>query len=81
MDASGSRHELTQNVNGIGYIRTSDAEIDKAANKMAIASRILKRNTFSGTETEVELHGGVHRTVISKARTVKEIMNILSWER
>ena len=77
VDASGSRYELTQNVNGIGYIRTSDTEIDKAANKMAITSRILKRNTVSGTKTEVELHGGVHRTVISKARTGKEILNVL----
>src|SRR5438132_6801496 len=45
---------------------------------MAIASRILKRNTISGTETEVELRGSVHRTVISKVRTVKEILNVLS---
>src|SRR5438105_5531035 len=74
VDASGSRHELTQNVNGIGYIRTSDAKIDKAADKMAIASRIRKRNTVSGTETEGELHGGVHSTVISRADTAKEIL-------
>ena len=78
MDAGGSGHELTQDVNGIRNVRTSDAKVNKTTNKMAIASGILERNTVSGTKTSVKLHRSVHRAVISKACTVKKIMNVLS---
>jgi hypothetical protein len=34
VDTSGGGHELTQDVNGIRNVRTSDAEIDKATNEV-----------------------------------------------
>jgi hypothetical protein len=77
VDTGGSGHKLTQDVNGIGNVRTSDAKIDKTTDKVTIASGILKRNTVCGTKTSVKLHGSVHRVVISETRTIKKIMNIL----
>jgi hypothetical protein len=54
VDTSGSEHELTQDVNGIRNIRTSDAEINKAIDEVTIASGILKRDTVCGHEDECE---------------------------
>jgi hypothetical protein len=71
MDTSGSRHELSQDVDGIGNVRMGDVEIDKAVYEVIIASRILKRNTICDTETSVKLHRSVHRAVISKTRTIR----------
>jgi hypothetical protein len=73
----GSGHKLTQDVDDIGNVRTSDTEIDKTTDKVMIASGILKRNTICGTKASVELHRSVHRAVISETRTIK-IMNALS---
>jgi hypothetical protein len=78
VDTSGSGHELTQDVNNIRNVRTSDAEIDKATDEVTIASWILKRDTVCGTKTSVKLHRSVHRAVISKTDTIKKIMNVLS---
>jgi hypothetical protein len=78
VNTGGSGHELTQNVNGIRNIRTSYAKIDKAADKVTMASVILKRNTICGTKTSVKLHRSVHRAVISETSMIKKIMNVLS---
>jgi hypothetical protein len=78
VDTGASGHKLTQDVDGIGNVRTSDAEIDKTTDKVTILSGILKRNTVCGTKVSVELHGSVHRAVISETRTIKKIMNVLS---
>jgi hypothetical protein len=69
VDASGSKHELTQNVDNIGDIKTSYAKVYDTTNKMAIASGILNRNTICGTETKVKIHRSVHITVIRPARS------------
>jgi hypothetical protein len=76
VDTSGSGHEVTQDVNNIRNVRTSDAEIDKTTNEVTVASGILKRNTVYGTKTSVKLHGSIHRVVISETSTIK-IINIL----
>ena len=65
VDASGGRHEPTQDVDGIGDTRTSDTKVDRTANKMAIASGIRKEDTICGMKTKVKLHGSVHRAVIN----------------
>ena len=76
VDTSGSGHVLTQDVNGIRNIRTSDAEIDKTTDEVTIGSGILKRDTVCGTKTSVKLHRSVHRAVISETRTMYFL-----WER
>lgn len=81
VDASGSKHELTQNVDSIGDIRMSYAKVDKTASNMAMASGILNRNTICGTKTKVKIHESVHRTVINKTSTIKEILNVFVLER
>jgi hypothetical protein len=78
VNTGGSGHELSQNVNDIRNIRTSYTKIDKVANKVTIASGILKRNTICDTKTSVKLHRSVHRAVISETSTIKKIMNVLS---
>jgi hypothetical protein len=78
MDTGEGGHELTQDVNDIRNVRTSDAEIDKTTDKVTIASGILKRNTVCGTKMSVKLHRSVHRAMISKTCTIKKIMNIFA---
>jgi hypothetical protein len=78
VDTSGGGHELTQDVNDIRNVRTSDAEIDKATDEVTIASGILKRDTVCGTKMSVKLHRSVHKAVISKTDTVKKIINVFS---
>jgi hypothetical protein len=78
LDASGGRHELAQNVDIIGDIWMSDAKVDNTTNKVTIASGICKRNTICGTKTKLKIHGSVHRTVISKSSTIKDVMNVFA---
>jgi hypothetical protein len=44
---------------------------------MTIASRILKRFTISGHKVNIELHGSLSSSVISKRNMIKKIINIL----
>jgi hypothetical protein len=78
VDSSGCRHELTQNVNNIGDVRTSYAKVDKTANKMMIASGINNMNTISDTKMKVTIHESVHRTMISKTSTIKDVLNVFA---
>jgi hypothetical protein len=78
VDTSGGGHELTQGVNNIINVRTSDAEIDKATDEVTIVSGILKRDIICGMKTGVKLHRSVHRVVISKTNMIKKIINVLS---
>jgi hypothetical protein len=77
VDTGRGGHELAQDVNGIRNARTSDAEIDKATDKVTIATRVLK-DIVCGTKTSVKLYRSVHRAVISKTGTIKKVMNVLS---
>lgn len=65
-------------MDNIGDIRTSYVKVDKTANKMTIASRILNRNTICGTKTKVKIHESVHRTVISKTSTIKDVLHVFA---
>jgi hypothetical protein len=65
-------------VDNIGDIRTSDAKVDKIANKVTIASGIYKRNTIYGTKTKVKIRGSVHKTVINKSSTIKDVLNVFA---
>jgi hypothetical protein len=62
VDTGGSGHELTQDVNGIRNVKTSDAKTDKTTDEVTIASGILKWNTICGTKTSVKLHKSVQRS-------------------
>jgi hypothetical protein len=57
-------------------VRASDPKINKAANKLAIASRISKRSTISGSEVNIELHRSVS-TVISEGSTGEQVLSVL----
>jgi hypothetical protein len=47
VELGGSRDELTQNMNSMRNVRTSNPKINKAPNKVTIASGIIKGNTIS----------------------------------
>jgi hypothetical protein len=60
-------------VNDVRNVRTNDAMIDNATDKVTIVSGILERDTVCGTKMSVKPHRSVHRAVISKTGTVKII--------
>ena len=43
-------HKLTENVNSMRNVRTSDTKVNKAPNNMAIESWILERLTINSTK-------------------------------
>jgi hypothetical protein len=67
VDTGRSRHELTRDVNDIRNVRMSDIKIDKATDKVMLASVILKRDTVRGTKMSVKLHRIVQLPVRSRA--------------
>jgi hypothetical protein len=77
VDTSGSSHELTQNVDWVGDVRTSDSKVDKTPNQVTIASRVRKRITISGTEADIELHRSLDNALITKSGTSEKVLNIL----
>jgi hypothetical protein len=64
-------------MNMIRYIWSSDSNIDKAPNKMAIARRIRKRITIRSAKLDIELHRSLNSAFITKSSTSKEILDIL----
>jgi len=58
-------------------VRTSDPKIDKATNKMTIASQISKGFTIRGAQVNTQLHGCINSTVICETGTGEKILNIL----
>jgi len=58
-------------------VRASDPKINKAPNKLVIASTISKRSTISGSEVNIELHRSVNSTVISEGSTGEEVLSVL----
>ena len=77
MKLGGGRDKLTQDVNSMGDVRTSDPKVDKTTNKMPVASRIGKRLTISGPQLNTELHGCVNCAVIGESSTREKILNVL----
>jgi hypothetical protein len=77
VNRGGSRSKLTQNMNQIGYIGSSDSEIDKTPNKMMIARGIRKRVTIRSTKLDIELHRSLNSALITKISTSKKILDIL----
>src|SRR3954470_17751344 len=75
-----SRNKLTQNMNRIRDIRTSDNKINKTPNKMTITRRIRKRITISRTKLNIKLHRGLNSALIPKSSTSKKILNTLFLE-
>jgi hypothetical protein len=64
-------------MNRVSNIRTGDPKIDKAPNKLAIASGISKWSTVSGSEVNIKLHRSVDSAVISESSTRKEVLSVL----
>jgi hypothetical protein len=60
-----SRDKLTQNMDRIGYIGTSDSKIDKAPNKMIIACRIRERITIRRVKLDIELHRSLNSALFT----------------
>jgi len=77
MKLGGCRDKLTQDVNSMGDVRTSDPKVDKTTNKMPVASRIGKRLTISGSQLNTKLHGCVNSAVIGESSTREKILNVL----
>jgi hypothetical protein len=77
VNRGGSRDKLTQNMNQIGYIGSSDSKINKASNQMAIARGIRKRVTIRSTKLDIELHRSLNNVLITKSSASKKILDIL----
>jgi hypothetical protein len=77
MKLGGCGDKLTQNVNSIGDVRTSDPKVDETNDKMSVASRIGKRPTISGPQLSTKLHGCVNYAVIGESSTREKILNAL----
>src|SRR3954470_21614504 len=58
VNSGRSRNKLTQNMNGIRDVRTSDSKVDKTPNKMTITRRIRKRFTIGKLKLNIKLHRG-----------------------
>ena len=76
MKLGGCGDKLTQNVNSIGDVRTSDPKVDETTDKMPVASRIGKRLTISGSQLNTKLHGCVNSAVIGESSTREKILNV-----
>ena len=77
MKLGGCRDKLTQNVNSMGDVRTSDPKVDETTDKMSVVSRIGKKLTISGPQLNTELHGCVNCAVIGESSTREKILNVL----
>src|SRR4051812_1368849 len=76
MDRSGSRHKLTQTMERVRNVRMNNNKINKTPDKMLIASRVRKRITIRRTKRDIELHGSLNITLISKSCTSKKILDV-----
>src|SRR3954463_15433356 len=77
VNSGRSRNKLTQNMDRIRDVRTSDSKINKAPNKMTITRRIRKKITISRLKLNIKLHRGLNSALIPKSSTSKKILNIL----
>src|SRR3954465_10157178 len=77
VNSGRSRNKLTQNMNRITYVKTSDSKINKTLNKMTITRRIRKKITISRLKLNIKLHRGLNSALIPKSSTSKKILNIL----
>ena len=77
VELGGRRDKLTQYMDSVRDVRTSDPKIDKATNKMTIASRISKRFTIRGAQVNTQLHGCINSMVICESGTGEKILDIL----
>jgi hypothetical protein len=73
----GSRDKLTQNMDMIGYIRTTDRKIDKAPNKMMISCRFREGITIRSAKLDIKLHRSLNNALITKSSTSKKILDVL----
>jgi len=64
-------------MNRIRDIWASNSKIDKAPNKMMVASRIRERITIRSTKLDIKLHRSLNSALIPKISTNKEILDIL----
>ena len=72
-----SRDKLTQDVDRVSDVRTGDPKVNKAPNKLTIASGISKWCTVSGSEVNTKLHRSVNSAVISETRSRNEVLSVL----
>jgi hypothetical protein len=54
----------------------SDPKVNKTPNKVTIASGVVKRVTFSGTQVNTELHRCINNAVASESNTRENVMYI-----
>jgi hypothetical protein len=72
-----SRDKLTQDVDRVSNVRMGDPNVNKASNKLTIASGISKWCTVSGFEVNTKLHRSINSAVISESSTGNEVVSVL----
>jgi hypothetical protein len=77
IDLSRNRNKLTQNMNRMLNVRSSDIKVNKTHYNVTITSRILKMLTIGGCKVNIELHGSLSSPMISKRSSIEKIINIL----
>jgi hypothetical protein len=77
VNSGRSGNKLTQNMNRIRYVRTSDSKINKTPNKKTIMRWVRKRITISRTKLNIKLHRSVNSALIPKSSTSNKILDIL----
>lgn len=80
-DLSRRRNKLTEDVDRLRNVRTSDTKIDKTPNTMTILSGFVERCTISGAQVNTKLHRCISCANISESSTRKDILSVFSWER
>jgi hypothetical protein len=77
VNSGRSGDKLTQNMNRIRDVGTSDSKIDKTPNKMTITCRVRERITITSTKLDIELQRSLNSALIPKNSTSKKILDIL----
>jgi hypothetical protein len=69
--------KLTPNMYRVRNVRSSETKVNKTSYNVTITNRILKRLIVSGCKVNIELHGSLSSSMISKRSSIEKILNIL----
>ena len=77
VELCGSRNELTQNMNNMENVRTSNPKVNTTPNKVMIATGIIKGSTISRPQVNTKLHRCINSALIGESITREKILNVL----
>jgi len=72
---------LTQNMDGMSNIRSSNSEINKAAHNVSISRGILKRSTMSGTKLKMKIYRCCSCPMVSDTKTSNKVLYVLGLRK